>query len=179
MIIRLALPADRPFLEASARAATDERGYEDRFGPVDWASLELPESYVAWVAEDVQPIGCFIASTFLHPLHGGLVAEQALWYVVPERRRSRAAWRLVAACQDWALQRDITSVIFKVPTVRPRRGRPWRRCGCQAVGLTTLAWTPMESDGRFLGRQQSQKSTGQDAPGEPAVAGDGGAASAD
>ena len=137
MLIRLALPADRPHLEAFARAAMAERGYEASIGPVDWATIELTETAVAFLACDPEPIGCFIAGLVEHPLSGQVYAEQMLWYVMPARRYGRAGRQLLDAVEQFCCQRDIKRLRLVQPSARPRSARSFRKRGYTAI---EVAW---------------------------------------
>lgn len=138
MRVREATVADRPFLEACAIAAFEERDYASTIGAVDWQSLSLTETAVAILACDPDPIGCFIAGIVEHPLNGERYADQVLWYVVPERRKGRAARLLLTAYTDWALRAGVTRCTVKRPAIEAGRGCVRRRRGERAIEVTSV-----------------------------------------
>jgi len=141
MIIRLATDADRPFLEAFAKAATAERGFESLWSerPIDWARVTLTDRTIALVAVRDEPIGCYVAVIQQHPIGGRLYGEQMLWYVRPEYRGTLAGPALLDAYEDCCLTHGITQVMVKTPVARPRLRR-WleTRRGYQAVEVACV-----------------------------------------
>lgn len=131
VIIRPATDADRPILEAFAKAAWDERGYDA--GPVPWEALSLSTDTLALIAEADQPIGCFVAALARHPLSGQPYADQMLWYVVPSKRGTAAGPRLLLAFREACRARGIREARLIQPVARPRLARFFRRHACEPI----------------------------------------------
>ncbi len=68
-----------------------------------------------------------------HMLTGESYAEELCWWVEPEARGGTAAWRLLAAAEDYARQQHLSCLKMVQPAGEPTVGKIYTRRGFRPV----------------------------------------------
>lgn len=110
MTIRLAVFADLHAIVRMALQFIATSGYRELIQP----NVEQLEVLVCWLLDsgaifiaerDGQPCGMLATKVFPHPMSGELTGGEIAWWIDPDQRGGTAALRLVAAAEQWCLER--------------------------------------------------------------------------
>lgn len=82
--------------------------------------------------EDGTIIGMIGLAALSHLLTGRLYADEIVWWVEPEHRKTRAAYRLLCAAEEWATRNEL-SVLKMVAPAGSNIGTFYERTGYELV----------------------------------------------
>jgi GNAT superfamily N-acetyltransferase len=119
-VIRPATPADAPRLFSMALRFLHETIYARLAPPEPSAIVALIETVLArgvvFVDErDGELIGMLGLAALLHILTGRPYADEIVWWVEPEHRKTRAAYYLLGAGEEWARQNNLSVLKMVAP----------------------------------------------------------------
>lgn len=113
--------------------------FEGDRGRLAGVFTQVLELGVIFLAEDDSGVAGFLVLVAIpHLFSGTHYAEELAWFVRPRARGSSAAWRLMAAGQEWCRQRQLSSWRMVAPTDSPTVGELYRRLGFSEFEVTFI-----------------------------------------
>lgn len=137
MIVRQATGADEEACLRMARQFRDHSRYVEFQGPDDALRAlfqVLLEHGVIFVAEDEGGVvGMLALLVAPHPLTGARYADEVAWWMDPDCRDGRTAFRLLEAAEEWCCSRHLICLRMVAPSDQPSVARIYLRRGYEAV----------------------------------------------
>ncbi len=148
--VRVATIEDLDELAAMVTAFLEETAYRHvTTGEPDQirqtlASLITGQGRVFIADDDGGAVGCIAVLVYRHPVSGGLVGSELIWWVHPDARATRAGHRLLRAAEQWATDHDATQM--QCVAWRGRLEGFYRRLGYQEMETVYIKDLPCHSE---------------------------------